>query len=170
MSDPPPASRIDRVRERIDDLGLDALLITTPSNRRWLSGFTGSTGALLIDRDRALFATDSRYWEQVGQQAPHFTLVRVEGASMSTAPQLLEEAEGGRLGFEPAGMTVDRFEQWQRSAAALPEGRRPALVPAPAAVEQLRMVKEPAELEAIRRAVLLGDDAFRTPPLSRHRA
>ena len=56
------AGRIDRVRARIEELDLDALLITTPSNRRWVSGFTGSNGVLLIDRAQALFATDSRYW------------------------------------------------------------------------------------------------------------
>ena len=161
MSDPPPAAgRLDRARERIDALGLDALLVTTPSNRRWLSGFTGSAGALLIDRDRALFATDSRYWEQVGQQAPAFTLVRVSGATTDVAPELLEDQGGRRIGFEPAGMTVELFEQWQEAIAALPAAQRPQLAPAPQAIEQLRMTKEPEELDAITRAVALGDEAF----------
>ncbi len=162
MSDAAPAvGRIDRVRARIEELGLDALLITDPSNRRWVSGFTGSTGALLVDRERALFAADSRYWEQVAEQAPEFTLVRVAGATMVTAPELLEGRGGGKLGFEPASMTVTLHGQWQQAIAALPESRRPALTPAPDAVEQLRMVKEPDELAAISCAVRLGDEAFR---------
>ena len=161
MSAPPPAtSRLDRARELIEALGLDALLVTTPSNRRWLSGFTGSAGALLVDADRALFATDSRYWEQVGEQAPAFTLVRVPGATTGVAPELLEQQGGRRVGFEPAGMTVELFEEWQQAIATLPPAQRPQLAPAPQAIEQLRMVKEPAELDAIARAVALGDEAF----------
>ena len=155
------AGRIDRVRARIEELGLDALLITTPSNRRWLSAFTGSTGVLLIDREQALFATDSRYWEQVAEQAPDFTLVRVAGATTKAAPQLLEGQGGRRIGFEPAGMTVELFEQWKQAAAALPESQRPTLTPAPRAIEHLRMVKDAGELAAITRAVQLADDAFR---------
>ncbi len=154
------ATRLERLRVRLEALRLDALLVTTPSNRRWLSGFTGSTGTLLIDRDRALFAADSRYWQQVGQQAPAFTLVRVAGATTKIAPELLEGLGGRRVGFEPAGMTVDLFEAWQECIASLPEAQRPTLAPAPNAVEDLRMVKEPDELEALTRAVLLGDAAF----------
>ena len=154
------AGRIDRVRARIEELGLDALLITTPSNRRWVSGFTGSTGVLLIDRDQALFATDSRYWEQVAEQAPEFTVVRLEGATTQSAPQLLEGQGGRRVGYEPAHMTVELLEQWTEAVEALPAAGRPSLVSAPLAIEELRMVKEPDEIEAITRAVLLGDAAF----------
>ena len=155
------ADRIDRVRARIDELGLDALLVTTASNRRWLSGFTGSNGVLLIDRDVAFFATDSRYWEQVAEQAPEFTLIRVEGATTTSAPQLLEGRAGQRIGFEPGDLTVELFEQWKQAAAdAASDGKQPALVPAPGAIEELRMVKEADELAALTRAVLLGDAAF----------
>ena len=157
----PLVGRIDRLRARIEELGLDALLITDPSNRRWVSGFTGSTGTLLVDRERALFVVDSRYWEQVGEQAPAFTLIRVAGATTGTAPELLEGQGGKKVGFEPAAMTVELHEEWERAVAALPEPRRPALTPSAGAIEQLRMVKEPDELEAIARAVRLGDDAFR---------
>jgi Xaa-Pro aminopeptidase len=154
------AGRIDRVRARNEELGLDALLITAPSNRRWVSGFTGSNGVLLVDRDQALFATDSRYWEQVAGQAPEFTVVRLEGATTTSAPRLLEGQGGRRVGYEPAGMTVEVFAEWERAVAALPATEQPSLVPAPAAIEELRMVKEPDELEALTRAVLLGDEAF----------
>jgi Xaa-Pro aminopeptidase len=154
------AGRIDRLRERIDELGLDALLITDPSNRRWLSGFTGSTGVLLIDRDRALFAADSRYWEQVQEQAPEFTLIRVTGATMVTAPELLEGPGGRKLGFEPASMTVALHGQWQQAIASLPQSQQPDLVAAADAIEPLRMVKDAGELAAISRAVRLGDEAF----------
>ena len=154
------AGRIDRVRARIEELDLDALLITTPSNRRWVSGFTGSNGVLLIDRAQALFATDSRYWEQVAGQAPEFTIVRLDGATTNSAPQLLEGQGGKRVGYEPADMTVELFAEWTQAVEALSSADRPSLVAAPLAIEELRMVKEPDEIEALTRAVLLGDAAF----------
>ncbi|MYE47408.1 MAG: Xaa-Pro dipeptidase, partial [Chloroflexi bacterium] len=46
-------SRLARLRERLDSLEADALLVTAPANRRWLSGFTGSAGVLLVDAARA---------------------------------------------------------------------------------------------------------------------
>ena len=96
----------------------------------------------------------------MGEQAPAFTLVRIPGATTGVAPELLEQQGGRRIGFEPAGMTVELFEEWQQAIAALSPAQRPQLAPAPQAFEQLRMVKEPAELDAIARAVALGDEAF----------
>ncbi len=152
--------RLDRLRARFDEHGIDALLITTPSNRRWISGFTGTAGTLLVSRDRALFATDARYYEQVAAQATAFTLVPANAAMAEWAPALLAGLGGKRVGFEPAGLTYQTFEEWKDCLSALPEADRPVLVPAPRAIEALRAVKEPAEIETLTRAVLLGDAAF----------
>jgi Xaa-Pro aminopeptidase len=154
-------ARLTRLRTRLEEMGLDGLLVTSAVSRRWVSGFTGSAGVLLVTRDDARFATDSRYWEQAGREAPEFRLVQVSGATTSTAPAILEGTGGLRIGFEPAHMTVAAYEDWTRSIADLPEHSRPRLVPAPRAVEDLRMVKEPEEIDALTRAVHLGDDAFR---------
>jgi Xaa-Pro aminopeptidase len=157
------AARIDRLRARFEALGgsgIDALLVTTPSNRRWITGFTGSAGVALVTREDARFATDSRYWEQVGQQCPNFDLVRVTGATTGVAPEILDGMGGQTLGFEPAHLTVAGYEAWTKAVADLPEHSRPRLVPAPRAIEDLRMVKEPEEIDALTRAVLLGDAAF----------
>lgn len=159
-SAPPAAGRIDRLRARLTELGIDALLVTTPSNRRWVSGFTGTAGTLLVSLDQALFATDSRYYEQVGTQAPAFTLLEANGAMSDWAPRLLEGFGGKRVGFEPAGMSYATYEEWTQVIAGLPEAARPTLVPAPAAIEALRAVKELDEIGALTRAVLLGDAAF----------
>ena len=56
-------TRIQRLRDQLDESKQDALLITNPENRRYMSGFTGSSGHLLISRDRAVLATDFRYIE-----------------------------------------------------------------------------------------------------------
>jgi Xaa-Pro aminopeptidase len=152
--------RLERARARIEELGLAALLVSTPANRRWLSGFSGSAGTLLLAPEHALLATDSRYYEQVATQAPGWTLVRANGELHEWWPELLAGLGGARVGFEPAGLTVETHEQWTAAVAALPAADRPQLVPAPRALEALRAVKEPDELAALERAVLLGDAAF----------
>ena len=159
------ALRLDRLRARFDELGpdrrgIDGLLVTTPNNRRWISGFSGSAGVYLVTREEARFATDSRYWEQVGQQCPDYALVRVSGANTFTAPAILEGLGGKRIGFEPAHLSYADYQAWTTSIAEMPERSRPQLVPAPRAIEDLRMVKDAEELDALTRAVLLGDAAF----------
>ncbi len=149
--------RLRRVRERLAPLAVDALLVTTPSNRRWISGFTGSAGVLLISAERALIATDSRYWEQVARQAPLFELRRVTGATTEVAPELLEGTGGLRIGYEPTHLTMATYQQWTDAIAALPGAQRPQLVAAPGAIEPLRQIKDAGELAALTRAVELGD-------------
>jgi Xaa-Pro aminopeptidase len=153
------ASRLERTRARIEDLGLDALLVSAPSNRRWVSGFTGTAGVVLVTRDRAVVATDSRYYEQVGVQAAACALLRANGAMAEWLPELFAGLGDKRIGFEPADITIARYEEWTQAVAALPEPSRPVLVPAPQAIEALRMVKDAQELDALTRAVLLGDGA-----------
>ncbi|MCA1553138.1 MAG: aminopeptidase P family N-terminal domain-containing protein, partial [Chloroflexi bacterium] len=68
-------NRIARVRRALEEQSLDALLLlqseATPSqNLRYLTGFTGSAGWLLVTRTEQLVGTDSRYWEQCAKQAP----------------------------------------------------------------------------------------------------
>jgi len=154
------AARIDRLRTRFDALDVDALLITTPSNRRWISGFTGTAGTLVVSRNHALLATDARYYEQVTTQASAFTLVPANAAMPEWAPALLAGLGRKRLGFESAHLTYAAFDEWKRTIAGLPETERPLLVPTRAAVEALRALKEPEEIDALTRAVLLGDAAF----------
>ena len=162
MSDASPATaRLDRVRALMDEQALDALLVTTPANRRWLSGFTGTAGTLLVNRERALLATDSRYWEQVGEQAPGWSLVRGRQRSLdSIAPELFAGLGGRRVGYEPAHLTVAALAEWEAAIERLPPAERPLLEAAPSAIEQLRAVKEPEEVDALTRAVHLGDAAF----------
>ena len=155
------SARLERVRERLEQLGLDALLVTTPPNRRWLSGFSGSAGVLLIDAERARIATDGRYHEQARLQAPDFELVpaplrRVD----SFAKELLAGLGGKALGFEPGDLTVQGYTEWLETIALLPPSDQPRLEPALGAIEPLRALKDAGELAALTRAVQLGDEAF----------
>jgi len=143
--------------------GLDTVLISQPQNRRYLSGFTGSFGYLLISAGDAVIATDFRYYEQSAQQAPDFRLYQATGPLEGWLPGLLTAAGdlgGKRLGFESADLTVMLHRALRKAATGLPAGQRPGLVATNDLVEALRAVKEPEELAAIQAAVDLSDAAL----------
>jgi Xaa-Pro aminopeptidase len=166
------SDRLRRLRERMADVGLDGLLVGAPvedtfrthgANRRYLSGFTGSMGWLLIAADAAFIAVDFRYFEQAEREAPGFTLFRSVGGMDAWFRDLAGEAGmggGKRLGFEPGGVTVGTFQTMKKALDKLPADERPKLLAAPPLVEELRAIKEPGEVAALQRAVDLGDEAF----------
>ena len=108
--------RLTKLRETLATEGLDAILITQPENRRYLSGFTGSTGVLLISQDQAVLATDFRYYEQVEKQAPDFRLAKVTAKFKALLPDLVQQVGAKRVGFESAHLTVDQHREWQEVA------------------------------------------------------
>ncbi|HEY4689776.1 MAG TPA: aminopeptidase P family protein [Anaerolineae bacterium] len=148
--------RLAKARERFGALDIDALLVTQAENRRYLSGFTGSAGALLIARDRAVVATDSRYWEQAQKQAPAFELVQIKTRLEDHFAEMLQRAgQPQRIGFESASVTVDQFTSWSKVESLDVEW-----LATKDAVEPVRAVKDEAELDAIRKAVALTDAGF----------
>ena len=154
------SDRLHRARAAIAEAGLDALLVTNPYNRRYLSGFTGTAGWVLLGAGTASLATDFRYWEQVGAQAPDFALYKQEGAQADWLPGFVEALGGRKLGFEATDLSVAAHKQLRDTLAGMPAPKRPALVQTEGLVEGVRAVKDAGELAALERAVLLGDTAF----------
>lgn len=163
--------RITRLRKKLEERGLDAMLVTCPvedifhttgANRRYLSGFTGSMGTLLITMTQGFIAVDFRYYEQATKQAPHLTLYQATGPMSSWLPGLFGEAGvgGKQVAYEPNDLTKAQFDEIIKIITNLPEGERPQLVAAPRLIEELRAIKDPEELAAIQRAIDLGDAAF----------
>jgi Xaa-Pro aminopeptidase len=163
--------RLARLRAKMEEKGLAAMFVSAPAedtgktlgaNRRYLSGFTGSMGSLLITQDRAWIAVDFRYYEQAERECPAFTLYKAVGSTAAWLPDLLRQAELGdkRLGFEAHGLSYAAYRGLRSAVSELAPGERPHLVATQNIVESLRAVKEPAEIDAIQRAVTLGDDAF----------
>lgn len=162
------AKRLQRLREKLEEHKLDALFIASgenasPVNRRYLSGFTGSSAHLLITRDDAVIATDFRYYEQAELQAPDFRLYKTVGAMEKWLPGLFAGLGGQRLAFEAEHVSYQAYRTMRKVISALggPEAQRPRLVATTKLVESLRTTKEPEELAAIQAAIDLGDAAFR---------
>jgi Xaa-Pro aminopeptidase/Xaa-Pro dipeptidase len=140
------------LRARLAPVDLVGLLVTKPVNVRYLTGFAGSYGALLLLHDRTVFFTDRRYERQAAE---------VDGAEVVIAPGDLIAGvigvlgtDGDGLGFEPSGLT---WGTGQRLRTLLP-GR--AVVPAPELVEELREVKDDDELAAMREAARIATETL----------
>ena len=154
------ARRLERLRARLEEHGLDAVLITNAENRRYLSGFSGSAGTLLITPAEAVIATDFRYYEQAEQQAPEYRLFRVGGPMAEWFHEFLAGLGGKKLGFEAADVTYDGYRAYVKAIDKLPAGDRPKLTATTGLVEGLRVVKDAEELTALQRAIDLGDAAM----------
>jgi len=159
------ANRLQRLREKLEQHKLDAVFIVSgennsPVNRRYLSGFTGTSAYLLITRAEAVIATDFRYYEQAQQQAKDLRLHKAVGGIDKWLPDLLQGLGGKRLAFESAHVTYQTYRTMRKAVQGLPEAQRPKLVPTLNLVEGLRTIKDPEEIAALQAAIDLGDAAF----------
>jgi Xaa-Pro aminopeptidase len=152
--------RIDRLRAKLEEDKLDAVLISNAENRRYLSGFAGTAGWLFITRSAAVLATDFRYIEQAGLQAPGFRVDRI-GSKLDWLPKLLAEHGAKLAGFEADNLTVaqfDRVNEALKETKDLPSDTQ--LKPTQGITLGLRAVKDPEEINVLSRAVQIGDEAF----------
>lgn len=152
--------RLERLREQLfvnGEAGLDASLISQKENRRYISGFTGSAGFLLISEKSAILATDFRYIEQAESQASDFEVSRTEGEPQVWFPQLASTLGVRRIGFEANDMSVSTY---RKLVAIMGEKGEREFVPTEGFVESLRAVKDDEELELIMKAVKISDAAF----------
>lgn len=152
--------RLTALRATFQQAQIDALLVSNASNRRYLSGFTGSNGLLLIGREEQILATDFRYWEQTEKQAPAFQLHKQSRKLAEWFPSLIEPLGGRRLGFESADVSYALFRQMQALLEELPAGKRPQFVPTTGLVEGLRAIKDADELALLQAAIDAGDAAL----------
>ena len=149
--------RIARLRGLMEGESLDAFLISSPENRAYLSGFVGTAGYLFITASDALLATDFRYVEQAGRQAPEYQVVRT-GASLDWFAGLVSDSGARRIGIEASYLSVSVHQTLLEALKPLEPAR--GLVATTALVDQLRAVKEPEELTVLERAVAIADQAM----------
>jgi Xaa-Pro aminopeptidase len=154
------AGRLPRLRQRLAVEGLDALLVTKLANVRYLTGFTGSAAMLLVAPAEALFVTDGRYTEQSKEQLAAAGVdneVRIEiglTAAAQHAALAAMVARGARLGLEDQSVT------WAEHRGFVTTFDGVELVPAGTLIEDLRRAKDAGEVDRIRRACSIADDAF----------
>lgn len=187
--------RTRKLRGSFSDNEIDAILISQPDNRCYLSGFWGSAGYLIISDKKAILATDFRYVEQALKQAKDYEILRIANSLRDWFPGLLKDMGVSRLGFEAESISFDMHQNLHN--ALLPgqlsdtafirkpivkPGLKPGdknieldlrsnnatndklvgieLVPVTGIVEKLREVKEPGEVDRIKRAAEIADIAY----------
>ncbi|MCH7745057.1 MAG: aminopeptidase P family protein [Chloroflexi bacterium] len=151
--------RLEKLREALQEKELDAILISTDENRRYMSGFSGSAGYLLISQNDAVLATDFRYVEQAGRQAPDFRVERIAGGH-AWLPKLTAEIGVKRVGFESQQMTYSAYTLLQKAIEDAEGSQKPEMVSTAGIVERLRAFKDADELKLLARAIEIGDEAF----------
>ena len=135
------------------DAKIDTLLITSPANWYYLTGFTGESGALVASRKGASLITDGRFMAQGRAEAPGIRIVEHKGALFEAVGQFLKDSGARRVGFDTTQVTVGQLQGLRKAA-----GSRVRWVPAPGRVESLRMRKNAAELVQIRLAAILASE------------
>ncbi|HEX8582614.1 MAG TPA: Xaa-Pro peptidase family protein [Acidimicrobiales bacterium] len=151
------AGRAARLRERLGAAGCDALLVTNLTNVRYLTGFTGSAGLLLVLPDELVFTSDGRYRDQSAEQlAAAGVEARIEISATDQKGVLSAAAKGvRRLGLEAGHVT------WAQQRAMAAEWFADAeLVPTEGVVEDLRLVKDDGEVARIAEAARIADAAL----------
>jgi Xaa-Pro aminopeptidase len=146
---------LSKIRGQLKETGLDALLVTGGTNRRYVTGFPSSAGALFITKARAVFMTDSRYIE-AAQKAIAFAEVRpVSGKETYAAlvKQIMDEDNVAAVGFEEESMTYAEYRSWTQKIGDV-------LRPAQKILTSLRMSKSREDLAALRAAQKIAEEAF----------
>ncbi len=133
------------------------MLVTGEANRRYLSGFTGTAATLLISSQDRRLVTDSRYTEQARQQAPGFDVVE-NVDTLGVVAAWVGERGIGRLGVESEHTSLKQHRDLVERLSK--ESQAAEVKPQDGQVEELRVVKDEAELTVLREAVRLADDVM----------
>ena len=153
-------SRQKNLREHLATTRFDGLLISHLPNIRYLCGFTGSAGMLLVRKDESVFFTDARYDTQAREEVTNAKVIIARKALLEAVGQWFVSRKRGRarrwtIGIEAEHLTVSESKRLNHRLPSWVE-----LKSASAAVERARMVKDHDELERLRAAVRLGATLF----------
>jgi Xaa-Pro aminopeptidase len=151
--------RFQTLSGTLSKLGVDYLLISHLPNIRYLCGFTGTAGALLVGGGDPIFFTDGRYTEQAHEEIVGARVLIEKKPPSFAASEWLKRRRAGKLGVEGDHLTVATEA---RLRTVLPKPWR--LWPTLGVVERHRMIKDAGEAELLRKAVNLGSSLF-TPML-----
>ncbi len=147
--------RITALKKLIEAQNLDAMIVSRNDHVRYLTGYTGSNGLLVVDRRRAYFFTDPRYDTQAHKQvkgAKVSIVARSLAAGLRTIPSLAKQYT--RVGYERDFTTINEAEEYRSNLnGSLLAGTR-------GLVEVLSVVKEKSELDLIEKAAVISDNAF----------
>jgi len=145
--------KLNRIRTALTSAGADGILITSTYNRRYVSNFTGSAGAVLITGEKALFITDFRYVEQAQTQCTGFDIVQHKGAILQEVADQAKKNGVTKLAFEQDYTTFAEYKNLENVFKG-------ELVPVSGIIEKLRLIKTSEEIKILKEAAKIADAAF----------
>ncbi len=151
------ARRLDAVRKMLASLERrpQVFVVASPENRRYLTGFSGSTGTAVISQNKAIFVTDFRYIDQAAMECPGWDIVRHATGTMADAVAgVLSGLGEERVGFERETATF----AWYEDLATRLKGFE--MIPVGPIVERVREIKDEGEIALIREAATITDRAL----------
>ncbi|SDQ51131.1 M24 family metallopeptidase [Virgibacillus salinus] len=145
--------KLNRLRKALQENNLDAILITSPINRRYMTGFTGTAGAVIVSKDETRFITDFRYIEQANEEAAGYTVIEHKKLIHQEISNQLNQLNVKRIGFEKDHVTYNTYEIYKKEFEV-------ELVPVSGLIEELRLIKTDEELTILKQAAKIADDAY----------
>jgi Xaa-Pro aminopeptidase len=134
---------------------LECLVVTRAANWYYLTGFTGESGALVIENGRTTLLTDGRFTVQAREETHGVRIEKQQGALYKALGDYLKQTKAGATGYDPAALTVADWKVLRRAA-----GAKWRVVEAGGIVERLRMRKDARELAVMRKAAFLAGQVF----------
>jgi Xaa-Pro aminopeptidase len=149
----PHSIRSTKLRKLVQKHELDALVITNAADWYYLTGFTGESGVLLVDRKGMVLVTDGRFTVQAAEELNGVKVVLQKAGLYRTCGEVLKQRKNRRVGFDPNQLTVNQGEALKK---ALGGGIR--LEKVTGVVQNLRAVKDASELAQMRKAAILASE------------
>ncbi|WP_156290821.1 M24 family metallopeptidase [Oceanobacillus salinisoli] len=145
--------KLSKLRKALEEKELDGILVTSPYNRRYVTGFTGTAGVAIISKDDSRFITDFRYTEQATAQAKEFQIIEHKQVIEQEIKKQLKDMNIKRLGFEKDHVTYGVYQTYHNLFDS-------ELIPVSGLIEEIRLIKSDEELTILKKAAKIADDAF----------
>ncbi|HBV03854.1 MULTISPECIES: M24 family metallopeptidase [Mammaliicoccus] len=144
--------KFTNLRKVMEQKGLDAIVVLSPYNRRYLSGFTGTSGSLLITQDTKQLITDFRYIQQANSQAEDFEIINQNGPMINKINELIQHGDYKNVGVEADLITYNEYQALNTDEVQLSsiEG----------VIETIRMIKDDFEIKQIQKAADIVDETY----------
>lgn len=147
-------TRLEKIRAKMAETGVDGLLVTSQVNRRYVTGFNSSAGVVLVTANTAYNVVDSRYIEAATAKCFSGIKVLIQGKTfLEDVKSMVKEQGIKKLGFENRAMSVFEFENYKNALDT-------QLVPFEHGIERVRQIKEPEEIECMKKAQSITEAAF----------
>lgn len=145
--------RVEKLRIKMSESGIESFLITNNYNLNYLTGFTGTTGIALITLENAYFITDFRYTEQASKECVGYEIIKNEQPIFEVLGELIDSVNVANMAFEEQYLSFYKYTELERLISC-------ELIPVTGMIETLREVKDVTEIETIRKACQIADNAF----------